>query len=138
MKKPNLRSEVFRALARMCEPWEREVLAPLGFLTQARITQLPDNRYPQRRAALRYGTKRVLEVIADQTSYHGTKIGDRPEDRKEDLFCALQDFLNVYATTTLAPLGFLTDEHDRFPLDHPYYEMRRQFIIQAMRDIPSG
>lgn len=140
MKKSRSKPDVSRRIDPLCDAWEAEVLAPLGGLSDRPVLTCPalTKNHPYwrlRREAVRYGTRRVLEVVTDQKSYQGTIDGDRPEDRKEDLFCAIQDFLNVY-TRALDSLGYVSDEYPPLFLGHPFWEMRRQFIKKAMSDFP--
>jgi len=117
-------AQVSQHLAGLCKRWEEEVVEPFGFLAERHQRDLlkADPRHRRSRlAVIRYGTERILEAAAGS---------DHIDQEAENLFCALQDFFNVYMRVALKPFGIALG--DDCGLDHLFYTARRQFIISVM------
>jgi hypothetical protein len=120
----------YALLASLLEPWRREVLARFAPVNERRHRALRCGRAFRHAhlRALRYGARRLGEVLEDCIYYAA-----HPDHRPDDLFCAFQDFLNVYGRL-LHNHGVLADRTPASP-DHDYYELRRRFILRAMQQV---
>lgn len=125
------RPEISGYLASLCSRWESEVLEPAGFLAGRRHKTLARDRRLRHAYlhSLAFGTTRVLWQVTAYREYLRIGATDDLEYRVNMLFCAYQDFFNMY-NSALDTLGILGDEY--YSPEHSFFELRRRFISSIM------